>query len=554
MSVDEQRLRQLDADIDLKLGIQQKSSSKNKSGLPPLTPYQIKQKRLCKQSCLHFITYYCKIYEANTPSDSGQIISEITGSWIPFVLWKEQIETLDNFINCLLCVVLKARQLGLTWLALAFALWLMIFKPAATILVFSKRDDEAQYLLGNERLRGMYRELPEWLKRDITEVKMDGHVWTLSNGSTAKAFPTTGGDSYTATLAIVDEADLIPNLDRLMGSVKPTIDAGGRMLLISRTDKSKPQSYFKKIYIAAREGIMKNWKAIFLPWNIRPERTQDWYEEQAREMLEATGSLDDLYERYPATDAEALAPRSLDKRFAPAHLLSCYRSRKPFTNEELLKIACPALPNLRLYVPPKPYRQYVVGIDPAEGNPKSHDSAIQILDWETGEQCAVLAGKQEPQTTAGYADILGTFYNQADVLVLRNNHGHVVIHEMKGTRKLTLIKGQDNKLGWPENNRTKTFMMDNAADSFRDADCVIYDFPTYTQLTSIEGSTLKAPEGEPDDLADAHVTALLARVLKVFTPAEKRSYLNTEVDNRFLQDGYDRSRDPWEENYGQSSV
>jgi len=52
-------------------------------------------------------------------------------------------------------------------------------------------------------------------------------TWALANGSVARAFPTNAGDSYTATLAIVDEADLVPDLDRLMRSVKPTIDAGG---------------------------------------------------------------------------------------------------------------------------------------------------------------------------------------------------------------------------------------------------------------------------------------------------------------------------------------
>jgi hypothetical protein len=105
--------------------------------------------------------------------------------------------------------------------------------------------------------------------------------------------PTTAGDSYTATLAVVDEADLCPDLDRLMRAVKPTIDAGGRMVLLSRSDKSKPQSPFKRIYTAARQS-QNGWVPVFLPWDARPDRDATWYEAQRRDVLARTGSLDDL--------------------------------------------------------------------------------------------------------------------------------------------------------------------------------------------------------------------------------------------------------------------
>src|SRR5262245_34537515 len=116
----------------------------------------------------------------------------------------------------------------------------MLFRPAAQGRLVSRRDDEATDLLAH-RLRGMYDRLPDWLKVASFPVDND-HEWQLSNGSRVLAFPTTAGDSYTATLAIVDEADLVPDLDRLMRAVKPTIDGGGRMVLLSRADKSNPPS------------------------------------------------------------------------------------------------------------------------------------------------------------------------------------------------------------------------------------------------------------------------------------------------------------------------
>ncbi len=54
----------------------------------------------------------------------------------------------------------------------------------------------------------MYAKLPAWMRSAV--VQDNDHEWQLSNGSVARAFPTSAGDSYTATLAIVDEADLVP--------------------------------------------------------------------------------------------------------------------------------------------------------------------------------------------------------------------------------------------------------------------------------------------------------------------------------------------------------
>src|SRR5262249_41746412 len=156
--------------------------------------------------------------------------------------------------------------------------------------------------------------LPEWLHVHSFWTDND-HEWHLANDSRVLALPTTAGDSYAATLAIIDEADLVPDLSRLLGAVKPTIDGGGRMVLLSRVDKSKPPSPFKRIYAAAKQN-QTDWSALFLPWQARPDRDQAWYDSQATDIIHRTGSLDDLYEQYPATDTEALAPRSLDKRIA----------------------------------------------------------------------------------------------------------------------------------------------------------------------------------------------------------------------------------------------
>jgi hypothetical protein len=446
--------------------------------------------RKCRKSFPYFCQTYCRILA----DDGGG------GSWVPFTLWPEQRRVARLLQENRLVVALKARQLGLTWLVLAFVLWLVLFHPIATVLLFSRRDDEAVDLLA-VRLRGMYERLPAFLKAEGFTADND-HEWALASGSRVLAFPTTAGDSYTATLAVVDEADLCPDLDRLMRAVKPTIDAGGRMVLLSRADKSKPQSAFKRIYRAAREGRTE-WLPVFLPWSARPDRNDAWYEAQAADMLHRTGSLDGLFEQYPATDAEALAPRTLDKRIALEWLNECYEEWEPLTQ---LPAEAPAIPGLEVYRPPDPSRYYV--LDPAEGNPTSDDSALAVVDAETGEEVAALAGKFQPAVLAAHIDGVGRWYNGARVLVERNNHGHAVLLWLRDNSYLRIAAGHDGHPGWLSSSKGKALLYDACAEAFRGRRVLLHSFATFAQLAAAEGATLRAPEGEQDDRADAHALAL----------------------------------------------
>jgi hypothetical protein len=75
-------------------------------------------------------------------------------------------------------------------------------------------------------------------------------------------------------------------------------------------------------------------------------------------------------------------------------------------------------------------RRYVIGVDSAEGNVHSDESVACVLDAETWTQVAVLACRVEPATFADYVAEVAGYYNAADMLVERNNHGHLVIREL----------------------------------------------------------------------------------------------------------------------------
>lgn len=460
----------------------------------------------CFSEPAYFIDTYC------------QIVDNVEAGWIPFRLWGFQRGFVSKLETKQLLVVLKARQLGLTWLCLAYVLWLCIFRPQQNILLFSRRDQEAKHLL--ERLRGMWGQLPGLFHGDIEVVVSNSHSWSLSNGSVVRAFPTTAGDSYTATFVLVDEADLVPDLRRLMSSVKPTIDAGGQMVLLSRVDKRSPRSVFKEIYRSA--GGRGGWYSVFLPWHVHPRRDDAWYFEQCRHFLSSTGSLDDMWEQYPATDGEALAARSLDKRILPAWLEQCYV-------EMPAQAAVLSVPGGVVYRVAEAGRRYVVGVDPAEGNPVSDDSAIEVLDAVSGEEVCSCAGKFEPGVLAGYVAEVATYYNKAAVMVERNNHGHAVLLWLREFSSVRCLAGRDGRLGWLTNSLGKSVLYNVAVEQFRDGETVLHSRETYYELGSIEGGTLSAPAGMADNRAIAYVLALVARldrnVVVVSTPKLSKKFI-----------------------------
>ena len=65
-------------------------------------------------------------------------------------------------MGCPLNLVLKARQIGITWLGAGYGLWKLLTKPGTRVLVVSINEDEAIKVVN--RLWDMFQSLPEHLR------------------------------------------------------------------------------------------------------------------------------------------------------------------------------------------------------------------------------------------------------------------------------------------------------------------------------------------------------------------------------------------------------
>ena len=233
--------------------------------------------------------------------DTYAIIDEPQGDGVatmPFVLWKEQARVLGQLVAEKLVIILKARQLGISWLCCAYILWLCLARPGRVVLVLSRGELEAQELA--RRIRAMYLRLPQWMQVRTPLVKDNMGEIGWGNGSRVQSLAATksAGRSFTASVVLMDEFAFMQWGEEVYTAVKPTIDAGGQLFIVSTANGVGDR--FMALW---QEAVRKanNFAAIFLAWSARPGRDDDWRAARAAEAITPTADL----QEYPGTPEEA---------------------------------------------------------------------------------------------------------------------------------------------------------------------------------------------------------------------------------------------------------
>lgn len=238
-----------------------------------------------------------------------------TGQVIPFILWAMQRITLHTIHTHDGTIVLKARRLGLSWIALAYALWIAIFQQGSRIMILCKNEDDASELL--DRVRRMRDRLAEdpasaHLLRNLRpgnrKKRQRDAVTTLDVGrsvlralvGTAKA-----ARSETAALLILDEFAFQKEADGIWQGAQPTIEGGGKVVCVSTGNgKAGQGAEFAKQWSNASSGE-NDYGHLFWPWDAHPHRTPEWYELERRRM----GDDEKMRVEYPAVPDDAfIAP------------------------------------------------------------------------------------------------------------------------------------------------------------------------------------------------------------------------------------------------------
>jgi hypothetical protein len=212
--------------------------------------------------------------------DNYARISHPMEGLIPFKTYPYQAELLRDFNDYRFNVILKARQLGISTIAAGYVVWLMLFHRDKNILVMATKFKTASNLV--KKVKAIMKNLPEWIT--IAEISIDNRSsFELSNGSQIQAASTSGdaGRSEALSLLVIDEAAHVENLTELWAGLYPTISTGGRVIALSTPNGVG--NWFHKTYVESIEGN-NDFHAIDLPWHVHPDRDQEWFNKETRNM------------------------------------------------------------------------------------------------------------------------------------------------------------------------------------------------------------------------------------------------------------------------------
>ena len=273
--------------------MQKKSRDKKQSSATNYGEYIQEILKAEFEYCRHNVVYWANNYCVIEDKDSPEII-------VPFHAWDAQNQTLRDFEKHRLNLILKARQMGITWLALYYCTHDLIFNLGHTVVALSKTEDDAKELV--RRMSVILDNMPEILQGGgLTYSKTTTSIAITNSGgkliSTFKAFPSSpaAGRSFTGNILLLDEWAFQEFAEEIWTSAYPTINrpTGGKVIGLSTIKKG---TLFERLWVEDNA-----FHKIFLSVFSDPRRTQEWYERTARDL----GVM--VKQEYPRTAEEALS-------------------------------------------------------------------------------------------------------------------------------------------------------------------------------------------------------------------------------------------------------
>ena len=375
----------------------------------------------CAKNPAYFMKKYCYIQHPTR----GRIL---------FNLYPFQDKILHLFKDHQYIITLKSRQLGLSTLASAYSLWLMIFHKDKNILALATTQATARNLVTKTIF--MYDQLPKWLK--LTAVEKNKLSLRLKNGSRiqAKSSSSDAARSEAVSLLLIDEAAFIENIEETFTAAQQTLATGGQCLALSTPNGIG--NWFHQTWEKAEAGE-NSFLPIKLPWTVHPERNQQWRDQQDT----------DLGPRMAAQECDCDFLSSGATVFEPDDLIFFEQT---YLKDPLEKRGVDS--NLWVWESPDYSKSYMVVADVARGDSTDY-SAFHIFDVETCTQVAEYKGKISPKDFGNVLVGIASEYADALLVVENANIGWATIEQIMERQYSNLYYSSTSNMETVESYMTK---------------------------------------------------------------------------------------------------
>lgn len=413
----------------------------------------------CVQDPWHFITNYVHI---SVPGVGD----------VNFEAWPHLEDLCNITMNNDRIIILKARQIGVTWFYVALAMWYALFRPNSNILVISIRQIESTEF--KRRAKYIYRHLPEWLQVPIGKDN-DEVLEFPTLDSAIHSLPATedSGRSSTANVVILDEWAFQEYARSIYTAILPTV-ANGKLIGISTANGKN--NLFYNIWESAKNSL-NAFLPLFIPYTVAPQkdgtmRDKKWWTGVAADME----SVEEAMREYPDDEAEAFAVMQ-NSLFDPAALNAMpVMEGNPWGNYS------------EIWRDYDPNRVYSAAIDPAPGG--GDPSVLHIFN-DGLEQSAKTTTNEDIDKFAEEAFELLKFYGFPMINIERQGEGNTVIRYFlkadpdKGKvayPEHKMYRGSANKIGWYTGKDNREEILADLRKRIRERQYIIYSKTTIVEL------------------------------------------------------------------------
>jgi len=451
--------------------------------MPPLNKQrQIKEVIRCGKDPIHFLNKYVKIQHP-------------TRGLIPFNTYSFQDDCLTELVGHRFNIILKSRQLGISTLAAAYAVWMAIFYKDKNILVIATKLSVAMNFI--KKVKVALNSLPKWLVLPQI-ISNNKQTVEFSNGSIVKAIPTSddAGRSEALSLLIVDEAAFVRNFDELWMGLYPTISTGGRAIVLSTPNGVGGQ--YHELYVKAEAGE-NEFNPIKLPWWVHPEHDEEWFENESKNFSPKQVAQEFLCDFAASGDT-----------FLTAEDLEYIRVSVKYPLEKWG-------PNMGVWTWKYALSEhkYIISADISRGDAADY-STFHVIDIHTSEIVAEYKGKIPPDQFAALLNEAGMRYNKALMCPENNTYGYAVIMKLKELGYPNLYfknqkdrysyfqneSGNISKIGFNTSKVTRNQILTKLEEVIRNKQIGIYSSRLYEELKTFvwKGNKAQAHKGKNDDL------------------------------------------------------
>jgi len=375
----------------------------------------------CAKDPAYFMKKYCHIQHPTR----GRIL---------FNLYPFQAEVLHLFRDHQYLITLKSRQLGISTLASAYSLWLMLFHKDKNVLALATTQATARNLV--TKVIFMYDELPKWLK--LPSVEKNKLSLRLKNGSKiqAKSSNSDAARSEAVSLLLIDEAAFIDNIDETFAAAQQTLATGGQCMALSTPNGIG--NWFHLTWEKAETGE-NSFIPIKLPWTVHPERNQAWREQQDK----------DLGPRMAGQECDCDFLASGDTVFEPEDLMFYEQT---YQRDPIEKRGVDS--NLWIWEQPDYTKSYMVVADVARGDSADY-SAFHIFNIEDAIQVGEYKGKISPKDFGNVLVGISSEYNDALLVCENANIGWATIEQIMEREYRNLYYSPKSQMDTVESYMTK---------------------------------------------------------------------------------------------------